>query len=435
MRRYHLFVPMMFAVGGVLVAGCDSDSDGTGGTVDATVDVAKSALERDQAPEVTASELDELVAGNTAFAFDMYEQLAGEPGNLVFSPHSISVALAMTYAGAEGSTEAELATALSFTLPEPTLHEAFNALDLALSSRGEGAAGQDGEPFRLRVVNAAWAQRDYAFTPSYLDVLGLNYGAGVKLLDFVADTELSRETINAWVSKQTEARIPELLPPGGVTAMTRLVLTNAVYFNASWLYQFEPEMTSDADFTRLDGSTVQVPTMVQTASLGVAQVDGFTALELPYDGQEVSMLLLTTDGDFDTLEASLDETLLADVDAALAYGQVEVHLPKFEYRAKARLVPALRALGVSDAFSPGAADLSGMNGGRDLVISDIFHEAFILLDETGTEAAAATAVVAGATSMPPPPTAVHFDRPFIYLIRDVDTGAVIFVGRVVDPSA
>ncbi len=241
-----------------LASACDDATPSDPG--DTPVDVAKSALERDLTPDVPAADLATLVAGDNAFAFDLYRELAVEDGNLVASPHSVSVALAMTYAGAAGNTAAEMAAAMHYDLAQGALHPAFNALDLALSSRGEGAQGADGQPFRLRVVNAAWAQRDFVFLASYLDTLGLNYGAGVRLMDFATAPEPSRATINAWVSEQTETRIPELLPAGSIDAGTRLVLTNAVYFNAAWETQFEPEDTTAEAFAGVG----DVPTMVQT---------------------------------------------------------------------------------------------------------------------------------------------------------------------------
>lgn len=414
---------------------------GAGGPVDpglpANAEVARSALERDANPDVPAEDLAELVVGQTAFSFDLYHQLAADPGNLVFSPHSVSVALAMTWAGAAGDTATQLADALHFTLPPVAQHAAFNALDLALATRGEGAAGKDGEPFRLRVVNAAWAERQYTFLPSFLDTLALNYGAGIYLLDFLQAAEEARLTINGWVAEQTEERIPDLLPEGSVNADTRLVLTNAVYFNAAWETQFDPEVTVDAPFYRLEGGPVDVPTMALTESFRYAATDDWTAVELPYDGGEVAMLLATTTGEaaFAAFEAGLSSTWLATVDAALTPTEVELRLPRFEYRQGASLVEPLMALGVTDAFDPSLADLSGMDGTRALSVGGVIHEAFIALDETGTEAAAATAVIIGATSVPPPPVPVAFDRPFVYLIRDVPTGAILFVGRVVDPSA
>ncbi|TNF33256.1 MAG: serpin family protein [Deltaproteobacteria bacterium] len=428
----RILLALVVATPLALAAGCD-DGATNGDPADTPLNVAKSALERDTSPDVPAADLAAAVAGNNAFALDLYREFAGEDGNLVLSPHSVSVALAMTYAGAAGNTATEMADALHFDLPQAQLHPAFNALDLALSSRGEGAQGADGQPFRLRVVNAAWAQHDYSFLDSYLDALALNYGAGVRLMDFATAPDPSRLTINAWVSEQTETRIPNLLPEGSITSLTRLVLTNAVYFNAAWETQFDEDATASATFHAPDGD-VQVPTMTHTETHAYAAGDGWTAAELRYDGGEVAMLIVMPD-DLATFEAGFDAAALTAIDDQLGMTRIDLHLPKFEYRKATSMVAPLGALGIADAFTAGAADFSGMNGGHDLYITGVLHEAFIKLDEHGTEAAAATAVVVGTTSIPPDPITVRFDQPFLYLIRDVETGAILFVGRVVNPAS
>ncbi|MGM0576389.1 MAG: serpin family protein [Myxococcota bacterium] len=401
------------------------------------IETAQSSLSRDLDPEVPAADLETLVADHTAFAFDLYEQVRGsEEGNLLLSPHSVSIALAMTYAGAEGTTAEQMADALRLTLPEAKLHPAFNALDLHLSSLGEGATGKDGEPFRLDVTNALWGQTGYPFLDGFLDTLAVNYGAAMHLLDFATAPESSRETINQWVSDQTADRIPNLLPQGSISTLTRLVLTNAVYFNASWDTPFEEEDTADAAFHRLDGSTAQVPTMRQTEEIPYAEGDGWKAVRLPYDGEEVAMDLVVPDaGTFADFEASFGPDVLAAVDGAWSTTNVNLHMPRFEFESAANLVGPMEALGMLDAFDPSAADFSGMDGTESLFVTGIFHKTFIAVDEAGTEAAAATAVVVSTTSVPPPPEEVHLDRPFFTLIRDVETGAILFVGRVVDPSA
>ena len=422
-------------IGGIalaaLLAGCSGTDAPQEPPATAAFDVASSDVGRDLAPDIDGEDFATLIEGNTRFAFDLYQGLAADEGNLFFSPHSISVALAMVHAGARGNTHAEIAEALSFRLGEPALHEAFNALDLALASRGEGASGRDGEPFRLRVVNAAWAQRGYPFLPAYLDTLARHYGAGLNLLDFATEPEPSREIINDWVAGQTEQRVPELLPSGSIDSLTRLVLTNAVYFNAAWASPFRREATAAEGFTLLDGSLVEVPTMRQESVFRHAHVDGVTALEMNYDGNEVAILLLMDDGGFGSLEAALSPELLAGVLDALSPKHLVLRLPRFESRTSARLTPVLQDLGMRDAFLPGPADLSGIDGQRELYVTDVLHEAFVLLDEDGTEAAAATAAIIAPTSAPQ--LTVHFDRPFVFAIRDIETGAILFMGRVLDP--
>jgi len=246
--------------------------------------------------------------------------------------------------------------------------------------------------------------------------------------------EEARVTINEWVSEQTEGRIKDLIPPGAIDALTRLVLTNAIYFNAAWSRPFEEERTEDAPFYRLDGSQVTVPMMRQVESFGYATGEGYQAVELPYDGHELSMVILVPkEGEFETFEAALDVQRLEAILQDLRYTQVALSMPKFEIESSFSLVDALAAMGMPVAFSD-EADFSGMTGSRDLTISDVVHKAFVSVDEAGTEAAAATAVIMKLTSAPMEPVEMRIDRPFLFAIRDLQTGALLFVGRVVDPS-
>jgi serpin B len=385
--------------------------------------------------DVSKTDLALLIEGNSAFAFELYQALREKDGNLFYSPHSISLALAMTYAGARGDTENQMGDALRFLLPQDRLHAAFNSLDLELASRGEGAEGKDDEGFRLHIINAIWGQKDYKFLSTYLDMLAENYGAGLRILDFMKEPEQSRMTINDWVSEQTEERIKDLIPQGAIDELTRLVLTNAIYFNAAWQYPFDEDATSEGDFFLLNGDKVTVPMMRQTASFGYAVEDGYQALELPYDGRELSMVILMPEqGKFASFEASLSRQLVDSIIQKIGYRQVALSIPKFEYKSSFGLKQPLTTLGMEDAFIPEAADFSGMDGRRDLFIQDVLHKAFVSVDEAGTEAAAATAVIVGTTSMPPEPIEVKIDRPFIYLIRDIETGTVLFVGRVLNPN-
>jgi serine protease inhibitor len=393
---------------------------------------ARSDKQRLASPVVPASDLQAQVKGNTTFAFELYQRLCGDPGNLFFSPHSISLALAMTHAGAKNTTEKQMEQVLSF-LPQAKLHPALNKLDLELAKRGQGAKGADGSPFRLNVVNATWGQRGYAFLPGYLDTLALNYGAGLRLLDFAEQPEPSRKTINGWVEQKTEQRIKDLIPSGTITNATRLVLTNAIYFNASWDKPFKPEMTKTEPFTTLAGAQVKVPMM--NGSFGASYTRGtdFTAAALPYDGHELSMLIIVPEaGKFDSFEKALTAAKLDQIIKGLAAAQLTIKLPRFGFTKPIKLAKTLTAMGMIDAFS-GEADFSGIDGSRSLFISEVLHKAFVKVDENGTEAAAATAVVMPGSG-PPQPETLLADRPFIFLIRDHATGAVLFVGRVVDPS-
>ena len=397
--------------------------------------VVKSDKVRVASPDASAESLAELATGNSAFAFDLYQAIRAREGNLFYSPYSISLALAMTYAGARGETERQMADVLHLTLAQARLHPAFNALDLALASRGQGAQGKDGKGFRLNIANSIWGQADYKFLAAFLDILAENYGAGLRLADFKNAPEPSRKIINDWVAEQTEDRIKDLIPEGSITPLTRLVLANAIYFNASWLRQFEEENTIDAPFYLLDGSQISVPTMRQTEFFGYADGTGFQAVELLYDGGEMSMVILLPDsGDFAAFEAALDADRVAQAISGLQRTNINLYMPKFKYETTLGLTDTLQEMGMTEAFSM-AADFSGMDGTRDLFITDVFHKAFVAVDEAGTEAAAATAVIVGLKAMPAPPVDVKIDRPFVFLIRDIQTGTILFVGRVLNPSA
>jgi len=404
------------------------------GEVDTTGKVKETTSPGMPAPGAGEADVLALVNGNTTFAFDLYRQLKGQEGNLFFSPYSISQALAMTYAGARGETELQMTNALHFSLPQTVLHPAFNSLDQELAKRGEGAQGQDAKGFRLNVVNALWGQQDYQFLPGFLALLSENYGAGMQLVDYVNAVEQARTTINDWVSQQTGGKIKDLIPAGVLDSMTRLVLTNAIYFNAAWATPFDENMTQDGAFTLLDGSQVQVPMMKQTGSLGYAEGEGYQAVELPYDGRELSMvILLPARGEFAAFEDSLDAAQAEAVLKELAPGQVVLTMPRFKFDSQFSLKDALSEMGMPLAFTSDA-DFSGMTGNSDLSISAVLHKAFVSVDEAGTEAAAATMVGMSLTSAPASTVEVTVDRPFLFLIRDVKTGTILFLGRVVDPA-
>ena len=396
---------------------------------------ASSSIPRVVDPQVPAADSTTLASDNAAFAFAAYKQLTATNTNLVFSPASISIALAMTYAGAAGNTASEMAQALHFSLPSAQLHPAFNALDQALASRGQGKLGADGGPMRLHIVNAVWAERTYTFKMAFLDTLAANYGAGLNLLDFIDAPDPSRLTINAWVADQTENKIQDLLPAGSIQSTTALVLTNAVYFNAAWEVPFNPDVTHDGSFTLLDGSMVTAKFMEGLFySIPTVQGTNFVAASLPYADDRLSLVLVVPDaGKFSQVESSLDASSFATLVAGLASQMGYVTLPRFRVETGADLVGLLKTLGMTSAFSPGTADFSGMDGARDLYISDVIHRAFIDVAEKGTEAAAATTVLVPTASVPPPPLLMA-DRPFLYFLRDQPTGAILFMGRVLDPS-
>ncbi len=400
----------------------------------ATAQVLKSDKPRDTSPKISADSTSALVDGNTAFALGLYKLVRTTEGNLFFSPYSISDAMAMTWAGARGQTETDIATAMHFTLPQSQLHPALNKLDLDLASRGQGAKGKDGEGFRLHVVNAIWGQQGFKFTPQYLDTLATNYGAGLRVLDFIKQPEPSRITINDWVAQQTENRIKDLIPAGAINNLTRLVLTNAIYFNAAWAQPFQKGATTQGNFHRLDGSDVSVSMMRQTQSFRYSEGANYQATELPYDGRELSMIvILPRAGAFADFEQSFDSRILKTIVDGLTSREVALTMPKFGFETSMSLKQNLTALGMGNAFTD-SADFSGMDGARDLRIQDVIHKAYVAVDEDGTEAAAASAVIVGTTALPSDTAEMKVDRPFLFLIRDNPTGTVLFLGRVSDPS-
>ena len=399
---------------------------GTGG---GEVKVAQSQAERVTAPDVPASDMDALNAGDAAFAVDLYHAVRGEAGNLFFSPYSISTALAMTYAGAREETARQMAETLHFTLPAERLHPAFNALALELAG---------GEDFVLNVVNSLWGQQGYIFLPEFLDLLAENYGAGLRLLDFAAAPDPARVTINDWVSEQTEDKINDLIPQGGITPDTRLVLVNAIYFNADWLYPFDKDKTHDAPFTLLDGENVSVPMMDWETPERVPYTrgEGYQAVELPYVGGKTSLVLIVPDeGEFAAYEEAFTAEHLTSLLDGLSTESVALTMPKFSYDQNFSLADTLVRMGMPDAMDAARADFSGMDGARSLYIGNVFHKAFGAVDEAGTEAAAATAVVMLESAMPMDDAIeLTVDRPFIFLIRDTGSGALLFLGRVENPA-
>jgi len=398
-------------------------------------ELLRSSKPRVTSLDVPETDLAELVDGNSTFTFDLYHHIRDEPGNIFCSPYSISLALAMTYAGARTETEQQMADTLYFTLGQDGLHPAFNAHDLQLASSGEDVSDAGGEKFQLSIVNRIWGQTSYSFHEAFLDVLAENYGAGLSLLDFLNTPDASRVAINDWVAEQTKNRIEDLIPPGAVTTLTRMVITNAIYFKASWREAFDENHTSDQPFDLLDGSQVTVEMMRQTAKYGYGSGDGYHVVELPYHGDELSMLVLLPDTDrFEEFESTLDSARLSAILEQVEFRDVDLTLPKFTFEWATSLAGVLSAMGMPSAFDPFEADLSGMTDAERLYISDVFHKAFVAVDEEGTEAAAATAVAVDTTSMPLEPVVVKIDRPFVFLIRDTPTGTILFLGRVVDPS-
>ncbi len=369
-----------------------------------------------------------LVKGQTTFALNLYQELRTSDGNLFYSPYSIHAALSMTAAGARRRTQAQMLAVL-----RSGDHPAYGELNRRILGN---SSADDTDTFRLTLAHALWGQQGYAFEPAFLDTLATYYDAELREVDFASDPNNARRTINDRVSQQTEGRIADLLPEGAVNNQTRMVLTNAIAFKSDWMRPFAPELTRDDIFTRLDGSTVTVPMMNQTASYGYAASAAYQIVSLPYQGTAQMVIVLPAADSFADVEAKLTGDYIQALLAAIQPTEVALSLPTFTYDARFDLADTLASMGMQTAFLPGIADFSGIDGSNQIYLSGVFHQAFVAVDEQGTEAAAATGVVSGVTSAQPmPPLPVRIDRPFIYLIQDTNTGALLFIGRVLDPSA
>ena len=411
---------ILSAVALAALAACGSDLSVDEGAPTSTT---SSPVARETAPTVSSENAASLRDGNTAFALDMLRTLeAQSPGrNVFFSPHSITVALAMTWAGARGTTAEEMARTLHFTLPDAQTHDAMNALDLAIASRGTVSA-----------ANALWDTPRIPFAQPFLDRLSASYGADVHLVDF-REGDSARVGINRWVSTTTRDRINDLLPPGSVKPQTALVLVNAIHFQDDWQSPFAPSATQPAPF-HAAGGDVTASMMNGLASAPYVAGDGYQAVALPYRSG-LSFLAILPD-DLAAFEAALDARKVADIAASLAPKLVAVRLPKVKIEGETvALKSALQALGMNAAF--GAADFTGMAPPpTELAIDDAYHQAFVAVDEKGTEAAAATAVVVNERSSigPEAEVSIALDRPFLFAIRDDATGAILFLGHLATPA-
>ena len=403
--------------------------------------LARANVDRATAREMADSVVVSQVEGNNLFAFDIYQQLVSNPAldadDLFFSPYSISSALLMAYAGAEGETKAQMEAALQLQDAESAL-EAFNALNQHFARLNEESQASEFDDFQLLVNNAVWGEESFPLLDAYLETLAKFFGAGLFQMDFINNPDSAREQINEWVAEQTNQMIPNLLGPGTISTDTRVVLTNTMYFIASWIREFEESATRDEAFTLLDGSQVMVPMMNQTDRFGYVLGDGYQMIELPYVGYQISMYAIVPDeGTFAEFEASLTGEHFAEIiNAERTFKEVELAFPKFEVESAFSVTEVLKALGMVDAFDPMTADFSGITGNRDLVISDVVHQAVVKLDEQGTEAAAATAVIMEVTSAMPEeelPVVIRFDRPFIFAIMNPETGTILFLGRILNP--
>jgi serpin B len=375
-------------------------------------------------------EPDPLVRDNSAFAWSLYHELAGTEGNLFLSPYSISTAFAMTYAGARGDTEKQMAAALRYSLGQEELHPAFARLESRLKKAQQGG-------ILLSVANSLWPQKEYPFLDDYMKLIQRNYGVSITPVDYKQSTEAARQSINGWVADKTQSRIKDLIKPGILQSLTRLVLVNAIYFKGKWEHPFKAENTKDSPFHVTSEKTVQAPLMSRKLECRYASLPLLDIIELPYVGGGMSMMVLLpkrADG-LRQLEGEMSADSLSRWTSELAKREVLVSLPRFKMTSEFRLDDALKAMGMIDAFRDDKANFAGMDGHTDwLYISAAIHKAFVEVNEEGTEAAAATAVVMSKRGMSAPPPVFRADHPFVFLIQENQTGSILFMGRICDPT-
>ena len=423
----------------VMTAGCTGTPPVPPGSKDGLI-----SQETTMHPVVTTTDTpDDITAvanANNRFAFDLYSRLAKDQeysgSNIFFSPFSLSSALAITYEGAQGTTADEIRSVFYFPENDTVIRAGFSGMNRGINS---------GDPsYSLRTANALWAEKTYPFLEGYVGTAERSYGAKTTNLDFIGHPEDSRITINTWVEEKTEDRIRDLIPAGGIDPMTRLVITNAIYFKGNWVKQFDTNETTDAEFRTTPQKTVKVPMMQRTdedAMYLYTENSDLQMLSMPYEhttGKEFSMVVLLPKADrLTTMEGSLNATTLSALQQSAKLRRVMVYFPKYTLDTRYSLPDTLGAMGMPMAFT-GNADFSGMDGTKNLLISDVIHQAFVDVNEEGTEAAAATAVVvklAAAPETPEPIPVFRADHPFIFLIQDNETGSILFMGRLSDPTA
>lgn len=387
----------------------------------------------------------EMAAGNNAFALNLYHALRRVEGNLLYSPYSLSLTLSMAYAGAGGKTAEQMADTLNFPLPPPDLPPAFGRLNKEMLRRLRQAGDADDAP-ELNIANAFWGKEGYQFYAEFQNALAANYGAKLRQLNFVAYPKKAAAIINNWVKRRTKGKIPQIIPADYFLRLNpeevRLILANAIYFKGQWQEGFDEDATEETDFHLPDGSRTPVPLMYQRNKFRYAIGADYQAVELPYkggNGDLAMVIVLPAAGSFADFEETLDAAMLQSILEPRHTWEVILKMPRFRLESGFQLKDTLREMGMANAFIPGVADFSGMadiaqegEGDDGIFISGVKHKAFIEVDEKGTAAAAVTALVK-VTGVSPPPMEMTVDRPFIFFLRDKGTGAILFIGRVLDP--
>jgi len=383
--------------------------------------------------KITTEGLSNVVEANNKFALDLYSEYKSEEGNVFFSPYSISTALAMTYEGARGQTAEEMQSVFYFPEDDYVRRSGYANLYNEIN-KGD-------KKYKLSTANALWAEQNFQFLDEYFNLINQYYDGKVTNLNFKQDPEGSRVTINNWVENKTNDKIKDLIPFGMITPITRLVLTNAIYFKGEWVKQFNEDETRDRDFRISSNNNVKVKMMQRTddeSIFGYTENNQLQILEMPYSGEELSMLiLLPKDDNIRSLENSITTEKLSEWKEDLKEQRVNIYIPRFKFETKYFMADTLSEMGMPTAFSD-SADFSGMTGKRDLKIDEVIHQAFVEVNEEGTEAAAATAVIMIAMGIGldegPKIPVFRADHPFIFIIQEKETGNMLFMGRVNDPT-
>lgn len=378
---------------------------------------------------LTNRDINTIVSGNNNFALELYKRLSLEKGNIFFSPYSISSALAMTYVGAKGETAKQMARVLRFTLPQERLHQGFNELSRLLQSNTKD--------YQLSIANALWGQKDYRFLKEFIDLTNKYYDAGFKEVDYTNATarEETRQMINKWVEEKTNGKIKDIIKRDDIDDLTRLILTNAIYFKGKWELQFDPKNTRDMPFYVSENVKLDIPMMYQKGRFNYGEDNEVQILEMPYAGKDLSMVIILPKLNIPLpkIERALSAKKLETWMSTTSEREVEVYIPRFKIEKRYILNEILKRLGMVDAFDMIKADFSGMTPKPDLYITSVIHQSFVEVNEEGTEAAGATAVIMG-TKMVTMPVIFRADRPFIFLIRDKRSGSILFIGRLAEPS-
>jgi serpin B len=398
-----------------------------------------SDVEREVNLSISESDMDALVSGNSEFAFDMFHELIVKEGNIFFSPYSISTCMAMLYAGAEGRTKTEIADVFHYNLSDSSFHPAMNCLDYTLQNLTDESASGEFNPddeitgFRLYVANSFWFQDGLLVKQNYLDTISRNYGSGLLFVDFQGDSEGCRQSINKWVEDRTFNRIQELIPEGELSPETVFTLVNAIYFRAEWETKFGEYQTrrDDVPFHLLTGEEIIIPLMEHSYYFNFYESDQFKAVEVNYKDLKASMLIIQPKlENYAQFEQNLGLEEINEISRSLNEDLINLVMPKFRFVSFFNLNENLKSLGLTKPFG-NSADFSGMTD-VNIWIFKVFHKAYVLVNESGTEAAAATSISGGLGGGRP--RDVYIDSPFIFVIKDNETGSILFMGRVLKPE-